>query len=234
MNKTEAREGFESTQPNIFHIHIDAQSMPMELSRFAKEELAFADTNFSGHPPGYVHFEPKQHLTLKVKTRREFDAVWSALEKKVSQTDFVGYLEGEYIPRDDFIPYKPHSDLPVPFRVIRRRLTGGQEEEFRQGEFHLVYKKDESDPRLTEKLLAAGLYGAFMPKADGEFVVLTMQGYVRDMGPLTEAVKAYIQHAGGAFRCTLKEERAIKYTLFGVDNNDLPEIADRIEYSRDQ
>ena len=231
MNKTETRQDFESTQPNIFHIHIDAQSMPAELSRFAREELAFADTNFSGHPPGYVHFEPKQHLTLKVQTRREFDRVWTALEEKVSQSDFVGYLEGEYIPRDDFIPYKPHSDLPVPFQVLRRRLTGGQEEEFRQGEFHLVYKKDESDPRLTEKLLAAGLYGAFMPKADGEFVVLTMQGYVRDVGPLTEALKTYIQEAGGAYRCTLKEERAIKYTLFGVDNNDLPEIADRIEYS---
>jgi len=220
----------EPTQPNIFHIHIDAQQMPEDLSRLARQQLGFCDTNFSGHPEGYIHFEPKQHLTLKVRTREEFDTAWSKLEDMASRPDFVGYLEGEYIPVDDFIPYKPFVDLPVPFRIQRRRLTGAEQEQFRQTEFHLVYKKDESDPRLTEKLLQAGLYGAFIPKKDGEFVVLTMQGYLKDVGPLVKALKKYIEEAGGAYRCTLKEERAIKHRLFGIGTADLPEIADRIEY----
>lgn len=222
---------FEPTQPEIFHLHIDAQRMPPELSRFARQELGFYDSNFSGHPEGYDHFEPQQHLTLKVKTRPEFDAAWERLESAARGTDFVGYLEGEFIPLDDFIPYRPFdAELPVPFQVQRRRLSGGAHEHFRQTEFHLTYKRDESDPRLTEKLLQAGLYGAYIPKRDGEFVVLTMQGHVKTIHPLLASVKGYLEQAGGAFRCTVKEERAIKHQLFGVTAAELPEIADEVNY----
>src|SRR5262249_55001668 len=154
-----------------------------------------------------------QHLTLKVKTKDDFAAAWERLEKMVVGTGFVGYLEGEYVPIDDFIPYKPFVDIAVPFRVVRRRLTGAEPEQFRQSEFHLVYKKDESDTRLTERLLEAGLYGAYMPKKDGDFVVLTMQGYLRDIAPLIKVVKKYIEDAGGAYRCTIKEERALRHKL---------------------
>ncbi len=220
----------EATQPNIFHIHIDAVSISPELSLRVREDLGFYDSNFNGHPPGYVHFEPKQHLTLKVANREEFDSIWSRLEELASHEPFVGYLEGEFIPVDDFIPYKPHCDMQVPFRIARRRLSGSEHEQFRQGEFHLTYKKEESDAKLTEKLLEAGLYGAYMPKRDGEFVVLTMQGYIKTINVLAKAVRQYVEEAGGAYRCTLKEERAIRHKLFGVEANDLPEIADSVAY----
>jgi hypothetical protein len=220
----------EPTQPNIFHIHIDAQRMPETLSRDVRDQLGFSDTNFSGHPPGFAHFEPTQHLTLKVNTRDEFFSIWSKLEAMISREDFVGYLEGEYIPVDDFIPYKDFVDVPVPFLIHRRRLSGADRETFRQSELHLVYKKEGSDPRLTERLLQAGLYGAYIPKKDGDFVVLTMQGYLKDIGRLAEVLKQYVEEAGGALRCTLKEERAIKHKLFGIGSTDLPEIADHVEY----
>ena len=66
----------EPTQPNIFHIHIDARNMPIELDKFALNELRFFDTDFNGHPEGYQHFEPNRHLTLKLKTKVEFNDVW--------------------------------------------------------------------------------------------------------------------------------------------------------------
>src|SRR5262245_27809725 len=137
-----ATQAAEPTQPNIFHIHIDAQQMPPDLSRDVRDQLGFSDTNFSGHPPGFVHFEPTQHLTLKVKTRDEFTATWSKLEAMVARPDFVGYLEGEYIPVDDYILYKAFVDLPVPFAIRRRRLSGAEHEQFRQSEIHLVYKRE--------------------------------------------------------------------------------------------
>ena len=85
----------EKTQPKIFHIHIDAQSITKELHSYAKEELGFQDTNFDGHSEGYDHFEPQKHLTLKLKTREEFNQVRTLLEKQADESEFVGYLEGE-------------------------------------------------------------------------------------------------------------------------------------------
>lgn len=220
----------EPTQPRIFHIHIDAQQMPQELHRFATHTLGFTDTNFSGHPDGFVHFEPKQHLTLKISSRKEFEAAWRQIEKAADRPDFVGYLEGEYITTDEFIASRPYRDLEVPFQVARRRLSGGDAERFRQTEFHLVYRRDRSDPRLGEKLLRAGLYGAFIPKQDAEYLVLTMQGYLRDIDPLLQKLGNFIEATGGSSGCTLKEERAIRHKLIGIQAASLPEIAGRIDY----
>lgn len=221
----------EPTQSNIFHIHIDAKNLPASLESFAINELGFADTDFNGHPEGYQHFEPNRHLTLKVNSKSEFDEIWKKLENKSHETtDFIGYLEGEFIPEDIFIPYKEFSDLPVPFHVTRRTLTGSEKEQFRQTEFHLTMEKENSNPVLIKRLLDSGLYGAYIPKKDGVFLVLTMQGFIKDIVPLYNKLKEYLLTVGGAYKCTLKEERAIRYKMFGVDSPDLPEIADKINY----
>src|SRR5688500_1733682 len=95
----------ENTQPGIFHIHIDAQNMPAVLDEFSIK-LGFENSDFNGHPKGYPHFEPKRHLTLKVRTKEEFNIIWKKLECKVNEcSDFKGYLEGEFVPSDEFIPY---------------------------------------------------------------------------------------------------------------------------------
>jgi hypothetical protein len=222
----------EETQPGIFHIHIDARELPKELHSFAINELCFTDTDFSGHPEGYQHFEPNNHLTLKLGTKDEFQNTWTKLEKKANSiNDFVGYLEGEYITIDELLPEKEYSDLPVPFSVTRRQLKGGEAESFRQTELHLTMEKSRSNFSLQKKLLDSGLYGAYVPKKDGEFLVLTMQGYLKDISKLIDVLREYLIQSGGFYRCTLKEERAIKYKLYGIAPENLPEIADRIMYT---
>jgi len=221
----------EKTQPGIFHIHIDALHMSKELYDFALKELQFYDSDFNGHPEGYVHFEPERHLTLKLNTKEEFFGAWNKLEQFTDGEKLRGYLEGEYIPVDDFIPYKEYKDIPVPFYIERRRLSGEEDEEFRQTEIHLTMDKDKSHPELMRKLLDAGLYGAYIPKDRGTFLVLTIQGFIKDIVPLTKVVREYIEESGGAYLCTIKEERAIKYKLFGVGADDLPEIAEKIIYN---
>lgn len=221
----------EETQPKIFHIHIDARRMPKGLEVFAIQELGFYDTDFSGHPEGYQHFEPKRHLTLKVKTKEEFNDIWAILEKKADDSkDFVGYLEGEFIPEDEFIPYTEFKDIPVPFRIERKTLSGSEKEEFRQTEFHLTMEKENSNPALVNRLLESGLYGAYIPKKDGEFLVLTMQGFIKDIVPLYNKLREYLFEAGGAYRCTIKEERALRFKMYGIVSSDLPEIAGKILY----
>lgn len=220
----------EKTQPKIFHIHIDAKQMPRELEEYAISELGFTITDFEGHPEGYEHFEPIRHLTLKLDTKELFEAAWSKLENKTNDLEFIGYLEGEYIPIDDFIPYKQYQDIPLPFKVTRRKLDPGNKEDFRQTEFHLTLEKDLSHPDLIKKLLDSGLYGAYIPKDDGVFLVLTMQGYIKDIDPLIDSVRKFIEDSGGACRCTIKEERAISHKLYSIAPDDLPEIADTIEY----
>jgi len=218
------------TQPGIFHIHIDAQHLPEPLRRFAVQDLGFSPSHFCGHPEGFTHFVPQQHFTRKLYSKREFENVWWMLDNTATDSGFVGYLEGEYVITDERIPYKPYQELDVPFRVARRRLTGNTGDLFRQTEFHVAYLRAGSDPRLSERLLKAGLYGAYVPKHDGEYVVLSMQGSLKDVQPLGEKVKAFIAASGGAARCTIKEERAIRYKLVGTASHELPEIAHEVTY----
>ncbi|MFT5890279.1 MAG: hypothetical protein ACI9Y7_000369 [Dokdonia sp.] len=224
-------KNIEKTQPEIFHIHIDAQEMTEELYEYAIKTLKFYDSDFNGHPEGFLHFEPEKHLTLKLITKAEFDETWEKLAKFTDKTKLRGYLEGEFIPIDEFIPYTEYKDIPIPFKIERRKLTGKDNEEFRQTEIHLTMEKDKSNPDLMKKLLEAGLYGAYIPKRRGTFLVLTIQGFIKDIVPLTNIIREYIIESGGAYLCTIKEERALKYKLFGISADDLPEIANKIIYN---
>ena len=164
----------EKVQPNIFHIHIDAQEMPKALDDYAINDLSFVPTDYDGHPEGYDHFEPIRHLTFKAHNKDMFHEVWEKLDKKLDAfPDFVGYIEGEYLPIDEFIFFKEEFiDLPIPFHISRRKLVPEKKEDFRQTEIHVTMEKTKSNPLLMKKLLDSGMYGAFIPKKDGEFLVL--------------------------------------------------------------
>ncbi len=218
------------TPPKNFHIHIDAQVMPPSLEIEVKKRFGFYDHHFTGHPAGYKHFEPNYHLTRKiVGNGREFRSIWLEVENTMCGSGFVGYLEGEYISRDIALSQKPYDEqVRFPFAIEKRRL--GDNEIFRETEFHLVLDGDKSDPRLITKLLDSGLYGAYLDKRSYRALVLTMQGYRGDITSLMDSTIEYLDRAGGVVRGTIKEERAIRHRLFGITPVDLPEIADKITY----
>ena len=93
-----------------YHVHIDATYMPDDVYRFAKS-LGFFDHHFSGHPDGYQHFEPDKHLTHKPRSKKEFRNVWSQIVKKIPGTQFIGYLEGEFIKSWVPILWQPYKDI---------------------------------------------------------------------------------------------------------------------------
>ncbi len=221
--------GEEKTQSGIFHIHIDARYISPDLASHVTSHLGFYNHHFSGHPEGYQHFEPNFHLTRKLPTKNEFTQAWGVLEQAIEASNFVGYIEGEYIPLDEALPELPYDNsIPFPFKVERRKLL--LDEGFRQTEFHVVMDGDRSDERLIKKLLDVGLYGAYLDKTDYRAIVLTMQGYRKDIDLLIPSIRNYLHQAGGAVNGTLKEERAIRHRLYGITPADLPEIADRVMF----
>jgi len=218
-----------NVQPHIYHLHFDVTEMPKDLEKKVFEELGFVSQHFIGHPEGYIHFEPVAHLTKKVSNKQDFKRQWTELVEIVDKTEFKGYLEGEFIASDEEIPYSTFDEsVPVPFKIQRRLLT--LKEEFRQTEFHLVMDKDNSDPRLIRGLLEAGLFGAYMSKEDHTGIVLSAQGYLDDIRPIMALLKEYLTKAGGAAKCTLKEEIAVRHKLYGITTKDLPEIVESVMY----
>ncbi len=219
----------EKTQPGIYHIHIDAEKMSEDLYQFAKHQLHFRDSDFEGSPEGYECFAPKKHMTLKLKERSDFDKMWDLVEDKADKVEWEGYLEGEYLPTDEYIPYKSFNGKPVPFKIERKKVM--EEEGFRQTEFHLSMDAIRSDPRLLRELLNSGLMAVEIIKKGTKFIIFTAQGANDKISRLYQSVKDYLINNGGASRCTIKEEQVVKYKLYKRSHNQLPEVLNKVHYS---
>jgi hypothetical protein len=216
----------QQTQPATWHLHVDGHRSPPAFQKWCVES-GFTHANFCGHPPEYEHFEPTDHWTMKFNDRQKFEEAFARACARAETDDFVGYLEGEYITRVIEIPEIPYTDMPPPFHVERRLLTA--DEQFRQGEFHLTFDADTSDPRRIMQLLDMGLYGAYEMKVDGRrYLVLTMQGYMRDILKMSDTLQEFLGEAGGLSRARLKVEKAVAWKLFGIAVSQLPPIAGRV------
>ncbi len=201
----------EKTQPGIYHIHLDTKMESPELHARFQNELGFFAHHFEGHPEGRIHFEPTGHSSKRILTQDDFKKVWADAFAIVEQeSGVIGYLEGEYIPTDLYIPQKPVTQFFKPhFSINRRTLSSALGEKFRETEFHLVMDFDNSDQQVINSLLDAGLYGALLPKDGWRAIVLTIQGHNRFIKPLIEEITWYLKVVGGAARCTIKEEVAL-------------------------
>lgn len=222
----------ERTSPRVYHIHFDARVMPDSLQAYL-ESLGFRNDNFSGAPEGYRSFEPDSHMTRKTFDKDEFVDLWQDAEKRAEGSDFVGYMEGEFIAYDDLIDEKSFGPaklgyLIVPFSIRRRQLR--HPEMFRETEIHLAMDADRSDPYMIKSLLDAGFYGAYMRKQDRRNIILTAQGFRKDIEPLASSLRTYLNEFGGVVRGTLKEEKIVRYKLFGVEVSELPEVVDNVAY----
>jgi hypothetical protein len=227
-------------QETSFHIHVDATVLPETVHKDLRG-IGFVDTNFSGHPEGYQHFEPNTHMTLKTSDLRSYRAVWHKAARLVTATEgFKGYLEGELV--RPFLSFKPRETMYESrykdadsnyFLIRRRRLKGAASgEAFRKNEVHLTLDKDRSDPRLISDLLAAGMYGAYVPKDGYTALVLTAQSTLRprEFNHFVSMLKLHVMYIGGVVCGRLKEEIAIDHLLVGVGPEELPEVIDEIIY----
>ncbi|MCB9808877.1 hypothetical protein H6776_00570 [Candidatus Nomurabacteria bacterium] len=219
----------EKVSPHTFHIHSDSHTAtPQDFIKHWKDLGGFEANFLHEHDPNRVHFEPFEHATIKTSEKKIFAELWESVCKKAGTTGFKGYLEGEYIPMDELLNFKPFLSLPKPFLVKRRKLT--LEEGFRESELHLTFHDEISDSRAIDMLYEMGMYGTLSPKHDGVYRVLTIQGSRKQIREVIPPLKKYVLESGGLWRATLKIEDIIRYQIFNAEPKDLPEVVDTIEY----
>jgi hypothetical protein len=212
-----------------FHIHVDALTLSENFESFLTTELGLWRSDFSGHPEGVEHFEPPHHFTAKVVSSAEFRECFDRLVSYAeANAPMKGYLEGEFIALDEDLTERPFDPaVKAPFKIQKTNLPAGG---FRESEIHVVLNRDKSDPRLLQSLLDMGLYTAYMAKSYGTAQIFTVQGSREKIQTILPALKEYLENAGGAVNCSIKEERVADWWL-SEPTLRLPPVVDSIEWN---
>ena len=212
-----------------FHLHIDALTLSSDFERYLIDGLGFWRSDFVGHPAGREHYEPKHHLTLKSSDTSAFQKMFAEVKERAALDDAMhGYIEGEVIMLDqDVDARKFDSSMPIPFRVTSRELLP---DSFRESEIHITLSRDDSDQRLIDNLLQMGFYCAYLPKDYEIGAIFTMQGSRKDIDSILPGTIEYIESAGGAVNCSIKEERIAHWWLSESDVS-RPPVIDHIEWA---
>lgn len=217
---------------SIFHIHVDGKRVSPRLINSLRRDLNFFESNFSGSPRGYKSAYPRIHLTCKHRNPEVYKEQWKRLIALIdaNKRSFKGYLEGEYIDRDDPITDIPFDDsVPFPFSLETRKLNPQKGEFFRETEFHLCFDEQKSDSRIIKKMLKSGMMPVQIDKGSrGKFIIFTSQGYKQDITELVQMLRSYLSMAGGTVNCTIKEEEIRNYKLYRIDQKNLPEIVAKV------
>ena len=210
----------------MWHIHIDAEEMTPQFKEHVFG-MGFWVNDFL-HEPGHDSWEPNTHLTYKSKSSVEFFDVFKTLEEYADGlAGLKGYIEGECIPNDEDIEYKPFdSSVRLPFKVSIKRLPSGQ---FKEDEIHVSLLRDQSDSRLLDALDAMGLYMGQLPTPKGIRRVYTMSGTRKQVYQLLPVLTRYLKEVGGGVDCSIKEERIAQKWTSSPDVK-LPPVIDNIEW----
>jgi hypothetical protein len=198
---------------SVFHIHVDAQEMSAELELFLIGQLKFWNSDFSGHPPGALHFETPRHLTWKSTDAAAAKSTFTTLTDYLEANPgcITGYVEGEYIPVDIDLPAIPFNpEIPVPYHLELGSLAPGK---FREDEIHITLDRDKSDPRLLTALRSMGFFSAWMEKPQNSVEIFTAQGDRSHIQKVLADMQIYLQAVGGAVGGSIKEERIIRWWL---------------------
>jgi len=196
----------------LFHIHVDAAWLSRDFENLLTNELGFFRTDFVGQDGGKT--EPLNHLTFKTKSAGEFRNMFSRVRAYAqSQQAMMGYIEGELVSLDKDFAWSPHDpNVLIPFKL---EMTSLPPKTFRESEFHLTLCPERSDPNLLKQLTETGLLMIYMPKSWGIALVYTAQGKHDLIKSLISSVSSFLEKAGGAAMCSLKEERVAKWWASG-------------------
>jgi len=222
------------TAPGICHIHIDPDARYHQSNKEYLDEAvrrwSFKYAPFTGTPLGHEHLIPDPVMTLKLDDTDIYKDIWNQIYLYFYNSSFVGYIEGEFIKRDEIIPFQPFQGLDkAPPRILEKRQVTSKEK-FKKYEFHLVMSNDHSDPRLVESLLTTGLSPAYLEKKDYTALSLTGQGMIQPTREFGRRIEEYVASVGGCAFGTFKEEFIMNnHLLVNMDVSGLPKIIETIE-----
>lgn len=210
------------------HIHVDATFVPRGLDEELTAGCGLSRRDFVEAPTNEMTYTPELHYTVKPVTTIEFRKQFKGVLRTVNKfPEFVGFVEGEYIPTIHEVPERPFDpSIAIPFEVTTRWLAAGS---FRESEIHVTMSHDDSDPRLREKLLKMGLLPAYYPKIWGMAQIFTVQGSRREMKRVLTPLLHFLECAGGSTRCRVKEERIARWWMSSQDLS-LPPVIDSVKW----
>ena len=197
-----------------YHIHINLiDAGAADVGRLVA--LGFQERPFENRRPFDSHFTPRQHLSCHLATQAEFKSKFASAAVLLDQgKSTVGYMEGEYVARQETYPPDPVAAEPKhksPPPCLRLHLSPPLR--WRQSEVHLTLKRTPTSERHLEYFRTAGFYRASMHKADGEHIIFTAQGPKVIVGLIYTFVHSYMCTEGRMLSGKLKEERSLKFWI---------------------
>ncbi|HXC53112.1 MAG TPA: hypothetical protein VN634_19650 [Candidatus Limnocylindrales bacterium] len=213
-----------------FHIHvdpIDAATSFEELllaEGFVRVEYALEPSTFETNAADFCH---DHHLTYKTFSSREYkkvsDFVFALLDE--GQAIRRGYVECECVTFREALPQAPYRSNPLPFRL---EMSSPSPSAFRESEIHVTLDSERSDPRLLKKLREIGMLKGTIPKPWGKASIFTAQGTQEQIDRIREPLWDFLRRSGGGVRCTIKEEKTVRYWLSHAVGIGLPQVISTI------
>jgi hypothetical protein len=212
------------------HIHIDAKNIKPQSEKLLIEKYGFVHKNFIQRQDLNPSYAPETHLTYKTTNPNQASQIFKDIHTYLEQNpdSMTGYVEHEYIPEQISIEYRTFNpDVPLPFQLELGNLAIGA---FREDEIHITLDRDNSDPRLLESLRQIGFFSALRQKDYGIAEIFTTQGSYQDIQKVLPMIVSYLNQAGGATACVVKEERIIHSWVSSPDYK-LPPVIKAIQTS---
>jgi hypothetical protein len=213
-----------------FHIHIDAKNINTQFEKMLIEQYSLEYKNFTQRQGLNPSYAPETHLTYKTTDSNQSSQIFRNIRNYLEQNPdaMVGYVEYEYILGKVLIEYRTFNpDVPLPFQLELGDLRIGA---FREDEIHITLDRDNSDPRLLESLRQIGFFSALRQKDYGIAEIFTTQGSYQDIQKVLPMIVSYLNQAGGAAVCIVKEERIIHSWVSSLDYK-LPPVIKAIQTS---
>jgi hypothetical protein len=210
------------------HIHIDAKNIEYQLEKLLIQKYGFDHKNFIQRQDLNPSYAPETHLTYKTTNANQANQIFKDIHTYLEQNpnSMTGYVEYEYIPEQISIEYRTFNpDVPLPFQLELGDLAIGA---FREDEIHITIDRDNSDPRLLESLRQIGFFSALRQKDYGIAEIFTTQGSYQDIQKVLPMIVSYLNQAGGAAACIVKEERIIHSWVSSLDYK-LPPVIKSIQ-----
>jgi hypothetical protein len=212
------------------HIHIDAKSINSQFEKILVEKYSFDYKNFIQRQDLNPSHAPETHLTYKTTNPNQASQIFKDIHTYLNQNpnSMIGYVEHEYIPGKILIESRTFNpDVPLPFQLELGDLEIGA---FREDEIHITVDRDNSDPRLLESLRQIRFFSALRQKDYGIAEIFTTQGSYQDIQKVLPMIVSYLNQAGGAATCVVKEERIIHSWVSSLDYK-LPPVIKSIQTS---
>lgn len=218
---------------NMFHIHVDAVEAEASFELMLRDELGFYRVEYSiedtsvdlgDECPPHSH-----HWTLKTTDSLKFNESVKQLFLVLVNDQPIkrGYVECEYIAFAQKFSLPHYTETTLPFRLTMQAPRPG---EFRESEIHVTLSRDESDPRLIDALQnRIGMLSGYIPKTWGVAQIFTAQGTRAQIDQIRDPLYQFLLRVGGAVRCSMKEERTVRYWMSHASGIGLPYVIGEIK-----